>query len=296
MPEKVLFVINPGSGNDQCDVELLIETYFKTRPEDSYAIYNLPNTIDKAELKRKIDQSGAKRIVATGGDGTIKLVAENLVHSEKLLGILPYGSANGMAKELGIPMDLSEAIEFSVTCNAKKIHLVEINGEICIHLADLGFNAYLVKKFDGLKIRGMLGYMKATFQALIRHERMQVELTFRNENIRSPAAMVAIANATSYGSGLKINPDGRLDDDLFEVILVKDYSYLEILRVWLSKGRFNPEKVEVFQTNALKIASERAEHFQIDGEYLGKKNTIAARLLPNALNIIAKINDDKNGS
>ena len=298
MPKKIgftkaLFIINPSSGNSLENYEQLIRDAHFEKTGEEPEIYVLSKEIDQDVLKKVILSSKADRIVAVGGDGTIKLIAECIIKSERKLGIIPTGSANGMAKELGIPTHFEGAFELCMSNESAKIHVVQIGKEICIHLADLGFNAYLVKKFDALSSRGMLGYFRATFHALIAHRKMNIELTCKGENIKSQAAMVAIANATTYGSGLKINPDGKLDDKLFEVILVKDYSYLEIFRVWLSKGRFNPKKVEVFQTDTLNITSKHSEHFQIDGEYLGKVKNVTATIIPAALNIIAKTISDE---
>ena len=283
---SILFVINPTSGAGQVDFEKLIRDGCIAATNKEPELYMLGATIDQQQLKKTISDSQAKRIVAVGGDGTIKLVAECIIKTDRSLGIIPAGSANGMAKELGIPLDFEGAFDLCMNGKPKKIHVVQIGNEICIHLADLGFNAYLVKEFEAMSSRGMFGYFRATFHALKRHRKMRIELTCKGEKIESDAAMVAIGNATTYGSGLKINPDGRLDDKLFEVILVKDYSYFEIFKVWIGKGRFNPKKVEVFQTDSLKINSKHSEHFQIDGEYLGKVKHVSATIIPAALNII----------
>lgn len=290
---KALFIVNPASGKRLEDYEKLIRIAHLAKTGEEPEIYVLKEFIDYQSLKRVISESNADRVIAVGGDGTIKLIAECILLSEISLAIIPAGSANGMAKELGIPTNFDLAFDFCLSGAPTKIHVVKIGDEICIHLADLGFNAYLVKEFEAINSRGMLGYFRATFHALIAHRKMNIELTCKGENIKSEAAMVAIANATTYGSGLKINPDGKLDDNLFEVILVKDYSYLEIFRVWLRKGRFNAQKVEVFQTDTLNITSKHREHFQIDGEYLGKVKNVTATIIPAALNIIAKTISDE---
>ena len=191
-----------------------------------------------------------------------------------------------MAKELGIPTEIEDALNLLETGKLQKIHVVKLNDEICIHLSDLGFNAYLVKKFDTLPQRGMWGYAKATWHALWNHKRMEVQLKLKDKTVTSKAAMVAIANATRYGTGLKINPDGKLDDGLFEVVLVKDYSYLEILKIWITKLPFNPKKIALFQTAEVKISSKHNAHFQVDGEYIGKVNTVEAKILPAAITVV----------
>ncbi|MCZ4243521.1 diacylglycerol/lipid kinase family protein [Pedobacter punctiformis] len=282
---KLLFIINPGSGSHDTDLTTLISNYYKDR-ETVVDLFELPQSCSIEKIKQKIKQSDADRVIAVGGDGTLKLVAECLLNTETPIGIIPAGSANGMAKELGIATDLTEALELAENGIVKKIHAIKINDELCIHLSDLGFNAYLIKKFDGLSERGMWGYAKATWHALWNHKRMEVELDLKGERVKSAAAMVALANATRYGTGLKINPDGKLDDKLFEVVLVKDYSYLEILKIWTTKLPFNPRKIEVFQTSEVKISSKHKVHFQVDGEYIGKINTVEAKILPAAISVI----------
>jgi len=282
---KLLFIINPGSGSHDINLKEVISTHFSAKKTE-VDLFELPKDCSLDKIKAKITSSKADRVVAVGGDGTLKLVAECLLNTKTPIGIIPAGSANGMAKELGIPTDIEPALAILDEGKLQKIHVVKLNDEICIHLSDLGFNAYLVKKFDTLPERGMWGYAKATWHALWNHRRMEVQLKLKDETITSKAAMVAIANATMYGSGLKINPDGKLDDELFEVILVKDYSYLEILKVWITKLPFNPKKVEVFQTAEVKISSKHKAHFQVDGEYIGGVNTVEASILPAAITVV----------
>src|SRR3546814_10313677 len=99
---------------------------------------------------------------------------------------------------------------------------------------------------------------------------MQVELEIDGRKIESEAAMVVVANGTMYGTGVRINPVGTLTDDLFEVVLVKEYSLLEVLKMRFTQTGFNPEKVEFFQTRQLRVRSRHPVHLQVDGEYQGK--------------------------
>ncbi len=282
---KILFIVNPGSGSKEVNYKKEIKAFFKSKEED-LEIYELPENCSLAKIKAAIDKAGADRVIAVGGDGTLKLVAECLLETNTPIGIIPAGSANGMAKELGIPLELDEALALTISGKPKKIHAVLINDELCIHLADIGFNAYIVKKFDELPTRGMWTYAKAAWHAFWSHRKMDVEFKIGKKTIKQKAAMVAIANATQYGSGLQINPDGKLDDELFEVILVKEYAVLEIIKIWVSKLPWNPKKIESFQTSHLKITTKHKVHFQVDGEYIGKIDQVEAKIIPKAINVI----------
>lgn len=237
-------------------------------------------------IKDKIAAVQPARVIAVGGDGTVKLVAECLLHTPMALGILPAGSANGLAKELGIPTDVQGALQHLLKNEVHTIHLININNQLCVHLSDIGFNASVIKIFEARKRRGMLGYINAAWRVLWRHRVMQATITIDGKEIRREAAMIVIANATRYGSGAVINPAGRLDDDLFEIVIIRKVSFSEIFKMMVSHKPYDKTKTELYQAQALQISSRKKVHFQIDGEYLGKVNTVSAAIITGALNII----------
>ena len=287
---KLLFIINPGSGKGKTDWTKEITSFFADKPFE-IELLDLPNPCKPELLKQKIAGVKPGKVIAVGGDGTVKLVASALQGSEIPLGILPAGSANGMARELGIPDAPEAALEIVVTGKDRSIHLVKVNKELCIHLSDIGFNAYVVKKFEEDKTRGMWGYVKAAWKVLWQNRRMQVRMTIDSRDISLDAAMVVIANATKYGNGVVINPGGSLYDNLFEVVIIRKISLSEIFKMRFSQKPFDPEKTQQFQTQSLHIVSRHAVHFQVDGETLGKVKEITASLLPNALKVILPAQD-----
>ena len=148
-PLNILFIINPSSGSkNNIDWEAEIRNYFK---QDSYHIEFLILTgkDDAGLISSRIENLCPQKVVAVGGDGTVCLVAGKLLHKSVTLGILPGGSANGMAAELNIPKDINAALDLIVNGKEQKCDVLRINGsQICIHLSDLGLNARLVKYFD----------------------------------------------------------------------------------------------------------------------------------------------------
>lgn len=285
---KLLFVINPGSGSDKTDWPLQIREYFASF-NHNIELFELPDPCDLFKIKQKIGECHPDKVFAVGGDGTVKLVAECLLSTGIPLGILPAGSANGLAKELGIPEEPAKALEVAEKGHTRKIHVVSINDELCIHLSDIGFNAFIVKKFETGESRGIWGYIKAAWKVLWLQPYMQVNIKTGEENISRKAAMIVVANATKYGTGALINPDGRLDDDVFEVIVIKKISVSEIFKMMVTHLSYDPGKTEVFHTSSLLMQSRRKAHFQVDGQYLGKVNTIKASITPNALEMIVPL-------
>lgn len=282
---KLLFIINPVSGNNEKDWHEVIQNYFKPL-NHTIELFDLPDSSSAEKIKQKIEVFKPERVVAVGGDGTVKLVAQCLQHTNIPLGIVPAGSANGMAKELEIPENANKALEIVITGTTKKIHLIKINDQLCIHLSDIGFNAFVVKKFETGESRGMWGYAKASWKVLWTKPMMYVEINTSKTVVKRSAAMIVVANATKYGTGALINPHGKLDDEVFEVIVVKKISVQEIFKMMVSHTPYNPEKTEIFQTSSLHIRSLKSAHFQVDGEYLGKVQEIKATIIPCALQVI----------
>lgn len=291
-PLKLLFIINPGAGNKKTDWKKEIEDFFRELPH-TVDLYELPEQCDPETIRQKIRSSRPDRVIAVGGDGTLKLVAGLLQGTSTPVGLLPAGSANGMAKELGIPQQPAAALDALVNGRIKKIHLVRINDELCIHLSDLGFNAFVVKKFEDEGTRGMWGYTKAAWKVLWNHSRMKVEIKVDDEYIVREAAMVVIANGRQYGTGVTINPEGSLGDEYFEVIIVKKISVGEIFKMRFTHQPYHPAKTELLQTKSLKITSRHRAHFQVDGEYRGKVNSVSAEIVPSALHILVPEEEKK---
>jgi diacylglycerol kinase family enzyme len=282
---KRFFIVNAGSGNNTTDWPAVITDYFKPLLH-TIELYILSKNSSVKTIKEKIKVFSPHQVIAVGGDGTIKLAAECILGTKIALGILPAGSANGLAKELGISDKPTSALDVLVKGHSKKIHVTTINGELCIHLSDIGLNAYAMKKFESLPVRGMWGYLMASIKVLWQNPQMEVEMKIDNKSIKVNASMIVIANATSYGTGAVINPIGQLDDEVFEVIAIKKISPREIFKMVFTQEPYDSEKIEIFQTDALLIHSRKKVHFQIDGEYLGKVREVKAILIPDALEVI----------
>jgi len=142
---KILFVVNPiAGGKEKRDWEAAIREFFK---DSSYAIeFFIQNgENDRPSIQHHIQRFAPDKVVAIGGDGTVKMVAEIVKETTMCLGIIPAGSANGLAKELGIPPDVNEAIKIILNGREVKMDAVKINEEeLCFHLGDVGLNALLV--------------------------------------------------------------------------------------------------------------------------------------------------------
>ena len=283
----ILFIINPASGvKNKLEWEPVIRNYFV---QLSYQIdfLILTGKEDKASIRDAIKKLSPGKVVAVGGDGTVSLVAEQLMGTSISLGILRGGSANGMAAELNIPDDSSAALDTIVNGEQQKCDLIRLNDtEFSIHLSDLGLNARLIKYADKSAVKGIWGYTRMIFKILVEGKPVNAHIVADGLDKHIPAYMIVFANTTKYGTGAVINPNGSFNDGKFELVVVRRISLIECAKLFLRSTPFNPKKVEIFQTKKAVITLRRKTHFQVDGEYLGKKDKVTAEIIPGALQVI----------
>lgn len=286
---KILFVINPISGRKKnFNWQKVIRDYFQNLPH-IIEFYVLSGKDDTGSLDYWIEKLQVTRVVAVGGDGTVGLIAKQLLGKDVIMGILPAGSANGMAKELRIPETPEEALDIIINGTVKCCDVIKINEKnISLHLSDLGLNARLVKYFAEGPLRGMWGYTRLIFKVLWKGKLMNTRIVADNVDVKTSAYMIVIANASKYGTGAVINPEGNIGDGVFEIVIVRKLSLLELFKMFVSYKNFNPEKVEVFQTKTATITTVHRTHFQVDGEYKGRTNEIKAVIMPSQLNLLIR--------
>lgn len=286
MPCTLLFVINPVSGGKQKkDHEAAIQEYFQKLPH-KIEFFLLNGKNDAEQLDECIMQVKPQKVVAVGGDGTVGMVAKKILGTDMQLGIIPAGSANGMARELNISQNIDEALITVEKGIVRKADAICINNEICIHLSDIGINARLIKYFEEGNRRGILGYAKVALKALVKKQNIRVIIQAKEKEIKRDAFMVVLANASKYGTGAVINPKGDLYDGLFEVVIIRQLGIATLLKAWFKPESFDPKKIEVIQAKSVHIETHRRVHFQVDGEYKGKVHMVDAEILPGQLNIV----------
>ncbi|HKP31209.1 MAG TPA: diacylglycerol kinase family protein [Chitinophagaceae bacterium] len=286
-PLKFLFVINPISGGKMKDSrENAIREYFVTSPHTA-EIFLLDGKNDAASLDYWIERIKPDRVVAVGGDGTVNLVAKKIMGTQMIMGIIPAGSANGLATELGMPNNTEAALEIIINGEAKDYDVLKINDlHISLHLADVGLNAQLIKYFEESNWRGKLGYAKVLLKTLWKKQKLTVNIETPDQNISRKAFMVVLANSRTYGTGAVINPDGNLRDGKFEIVIVRRLALSELLKMIIFHKPFNPKKVEVISTKSAIIKTKNKSYLQADGEYLGKEKFIKATMAVEKVRLI----------
>jgi len=287
----LFIVVNPSSGNHwKKEVEPMLTGYLKDR-NISWEILKTTGSGDAERIHDLLEQLQPKAVVAVGGDGTLNLVATQLIHTDIPLGIVPTGSANGLAYNLEIPADVEQALQIVLNHRVRAMDVLLLNDfHHCLHLADVGLNARVVKRFEEEGSGGIGGYALHLVKELSSKKkifRFHLKEPHHAREIR--AEMLVISNAKSYGTGALINPEGAIDDGKFELILIKPYPWWHVFRLLFSafSGKLHKmQNVNTISTSKAWIIFKKTVDIQVDGEVVENIRSLKIHVLPGALKIL----------
>ena len=278
-------VINPISGNTDKQPIIDMAQEFMP-PESKLTIYRTTGKEDVAKLQKKIKDFGPERILVVGGDGTIKMTAQACDGDHYVIGIIPAGSANGLATDLELPTDSERALKVAMGERTRKMDALRINDSIGLHISDMGINAELIKNYSEGAVRGHFGYFLNSIPTLWESESpYRFSISANGEKTEVEAVMIAFANSQKFGTGALVNPNAKIDDGKFEVLIFKELNVLEILKTLKGEIEMDTDFVEVIKTTEARVTSERQVAFQIDGESIGKIKNVSASIIPHFLEV-----------
>jgi len=278
---KFLLIINPIAGGlDKTELVTTVKDLAKT---EGITLVEFETTAgdDRAAIKDLYEEHKPERILVAGGDGTIKIVAEAVQHNDVIIGVLPAGSANGLSVDLELPTDLQENLQVAFHGKYMEMDMISINGRKSLHLSDLGANAELVKNYESSNVRGKLGYALQAVNTLKGlGEPFIVTVEANGESVETEARMVVIANTQRYGTGVTINPIGKMDDGKFEVVILKNLDILLIGKILTGNMPLDDEEtVQIISTKEALISTNIPVSFQIDGEFCGEEDRLDVKIL-----------------
>ena len=284
--KKYLLVVNPISG-DRDKTQMLEQIHdFAAHLEIDMVSYETSGTNDENEIKMLYDIYKPLRIIIAGGDGTIKMVGEALENENVIFGIIPAGSANGLSIDLNLPSTFEENLQVAFQNDYMEIDMVAINGKKSLHLSDVGLNALLVKNYENGDTRGKLGYALQVISTLMESEEpFEATIEVNGQLVKTMAKMIVIANSQKYGTGVTINPNGKINDGKFEIVVLKNLDVFVVGKIVTGNILLNSEEVVIFSTEKAIITTRKKISFQIDGEYCGEVDKLDITILPGQMKV-----------
>ena len=286
--EEMLFILNPvaGHGRSRRALDRLRQAMEKapapglSRPRMRPVVWETGRPGHARELAARAAQEGFARIVAVGGDGTVHEVINGLMDagtglaSRVLLGIVPAGSGNDFARNLGLPADAGAMAPILMGSQWAEVDVGRVNGRHFANLAGVGFDAEVaawanrVPKF----VPGTFTYLAGVLVVLAGYRNARVELELDGLRLARRAFLVAVGNGPAYAGGMRMCPGADMGDGRFRVVVCGDLRRTEILRLLPTiyhGGHVRHPKVEVFDVARLTLEAERPLTVHADGESVG---------------------------
>lgn len=286
---RICFIHNPVSGTRRnTKFDELVQHNLDLDKFD-YEIFDTKSPKDAMRLASDAARAGFEIVVACGGDGTINEVVQGIGNSEVILGIVPGGSGNGLARHLEIPLEADKAIQLLNKLNIKTIDIATMNGYPFASIAGLGFDARVANRYRKVKKRGFYGYFRVVSREFFSYREREFTLTFNDDKITRKALLLSIANSNQFGYNTIIAPTAQADDGLLDVVIVKKFPLGELPRILglLFTGKIDQSPyIESFKTKEIFIIRKRGKRVNIDGEAIKMGREIFIRIQPAAIKVI----------
>ena len=288
--KKIVFILNPISGTrKKGKVPGLLQQHLDQQLY-SYEIVETARPLHARELAKGAAEAGADVVVAVGGDGTVNEVASGLLYSSTALGILPFGSGNGLARHMQIPIDTLAAIQLLNHPSYTTIDAAEANGKAFFCTAGLGFDAHIGRLFATTHTRGFASYVKMAMREYFRFSSHTYTIRTDGETFRGAYFVVTLANAAQYGNNACIAPEADIQDGWLDLCLLSPFPPLEVPRLaWqlFNMSIHHNHFMKIIRTKKVEISSPQTAYMHIDGEFVQLKEKLNIKVLPKCLRIVA---------
>ena len=285
---KIVTIINPisGVGSKERIPEIL-----SSRCLEKGITLNMAYTEyagHASELTKKAIDDRADCVIAVGGDGTVNEVARNLLYSDVILGIIPKGSGNGLARDLHIPMDIRGAVDVIFSNRVSVIDAGRANDLFFFCTCGVGFDATVSAEFAKNKRRGSLTYLKEIIESYLAYKPETYLLQVNDSTIKEDAFLITCANASQYGNNAFIAPNADISDGQMDVTILSPFSTLDIgpLAVQLfTKTIDKNSKIKIFRTKEARIVRQHAGMMHIDGDPVMASKDIDISIISSAIHV-----------
>jgi diacylglycerol kinase family enzyme len=254
------------------------------------------------ELARRATKADKSVVVAAGGDGTINAVASELVGSNKVLGVLPLGTLNHLAKDLGMPLDLESAVDVIAQQTLARIDIGEVNGRYFLNNSGLGLYPGIVHERQQQQAQGRSKWL-AFFSALLiiihRYPLLTVRLSTEDRELRRRTPMVFVGNNEYELQGLNMGSRRSLNRGKLFLYVTREMSRWRLLKIGLAAlfGRLS----DIHDFDALSVsevsvqARRRRLRVALDGEVVVMRLPLRYRIHPAALRVIVPADNGESG-
>jgi len=245
------------------------------------------------EIAERAASDKIDMVVAAGGDGTVNSIAQGLINSNTALGVLPTGSGNGFARNMGIPLRVNEAVELIRNPKIITIDVGRVGDHIFLVSCGIGLEAVIATLFEGSRIRGLVPYATATISTFLQYEPQEITITTEPDgwSYRGRPMLFSIANMREFGVNVTIAPDAVYDDGLLDICMIPRHSLVNTIKYTPEMFRERADKIPGYIHHlAKKIIVSRpiTGNIHFDGTPEPAGHEITIEVIPASLRVAVK--------
>jgi diacylglycerol kinase (ATP) len=297
--ETDFLLVNPAAGGGLAHRLLPKLRAFAKERKWNLEVVLTDSPQDLAAKSRQAAANNHKRIFVLGGDGTFQILLNALSDFPEIsLGLIPAGGGNDLASSLGLPENPVQAAELllhGTSCQLDAVCVRTSEGAQRLYCGGggVGLDAEAARHASGAfrNLHGRFRYLLSAIRALSGFSAMQARVSIRATNAQElsiNALLVAVLNTPSYGAGLQLAPDAKIDDGVLDLVVVEDLRFMEVLPLLpslSSHGRLNTNRVHRFRIKHVRIETETPRHFHGDGEIFGT-TPVDISVVPRAVRVL----------
>lgn len=288
MKKKLCFIVNPVAGisNKKKFVEK-IPQILDSKQFDYHIYYSLYAHHASEIVEKNLNNFDA--FIAVGGDGTVHDVGKALVGSDKILGIIPAGSANGLAMHIGLPSNLCQALKIINRFHAIKMDTIKVNDDFVLAMAGMGYDAHIAEKALSSKKRGLFNYIKLIFQELLFYQCHHYQLIVDNIVYDNRAFLITFANICQYGGHAVIAPHAKFNDGFLNMIVAKPFPLTAVPKLCyqlMTKSLDQSPFMEMIPCKKVVIKNTSIIKGHLDGDPFTSNTELELTINPLSLNIL----------
>jgi YegS/Rv2252/BmrU family lipid kinase len=281
---RTILIINPNAGMSR--LAFLKRNLWKYRDELDYTTFE---DIQQFRSFMRKNIGNYDIFIAAGGDGTVNSLATELKGTEKILGVLPVGSGNGFAREMGFRKDIETMVESVRKKDIIDIDVLSVNNVTCINVAGIGLDSYVAHDFHGLEKRGFWNYAITSFRIAFTMKPFKIWINIEGEKREEDLYMLSIANTRQFGNNALIVPGAFPNDGLFNIALVKPMppALIPFFVVKMMTGTLSESKYLKYIATGNKITVRSEEtRYHVDGEPLNFQGEVEVTISKGSLKVL----------
>ncbi len=293
-PRRAVLLVNPGARRGDEAIDGIVARLRKGGVEVREDSLGSPEEIERKILegKEKVDCA-----IVCGGDGSLCLAASGIVATGLTLGILPMGTANDLARTLGIPEDLEAAADVILAGRRRRIDLGTVNGKPFFNVASIGMSAELAGELSGgIKRRwGRAGYALAALRVLARAERFSALISENGDAVRTRTLQIAVGNGRFYGGGTVVAESAEIDDghlDLYSLEIRTVFKLALMLKSFRTGEHGAWSEVRTLRGTEFEIRTAKPRAVNADGELIAETPAVF-KVHPKAVTVFAPAENEE---